>query len=370
MAVSAACALQLEQSCTTDMSCTKAYYTRHVRHRLLLLLLLAVLVVLAGLLSLWIGSYRVSLMDLISALVPGTADPLVEHLLWNIRLPRTVAALLAGGGLALAGSIMQTLLKNPLAAPSTMGVSQGAAFGAACAIILLDTGQTFTVGNEAVLLTGRTMTAACAFAGALLSVLAILGIATLRQISSEALVLAGVAMGAFLSACTMLLQYFASDLHVAATLLWTFGDLGKAGWQEIRVMALLLALCLGFGIVSGWSLTSLQWGDDVTRTLGVHTDRLRLIGLVLTSLLVSVITAFLGIIAFIGLMAPHLMRPLIGTDQRFLLPAATLGGALLLLLADCISRAALAPVIIPVGIITSFTGAPLFLYLLLRRRHL
>jgi iron complex transport system permease protein len=175
-------------------------------------------------------------------------------------------------------------------------------------------------------------------------------------------------MGAFLSACTMLLQYFASDLQVAATLFWTFGDLGKADWQANLFMALLLALTLGYVMLKSWCFNALQWGDEVARTLGVHTARLQLIGLVLTCLLVSLETAFLGIIAFIGLMAPHLMCPLIGTDQRFLLPATALCGALLLLVADCISRIILAPVVIPVGIITSFAGAPLFLYLLVRRR--
>jgi len=349
---------------------TSGSYSRRIRNRLLVLLTLLILLAAIGLLSLRIGSYPLSISQIIQGIVATPDDQLINHLLWNIRLPRTVAAMLAGAALALSGSIMQTLLKNPLAAPSTLGVSQGAAFGAACAIILLGSGQTFATGNEAVQLSSRSITATCAFFGAVFSIAVILTIASVRQLSSEALILSGVAMAAFFSACTMLLQYFASDLQVAATLFWTFGDLGKAGWQENGLMALLLLLTGGFVLYRGWCFNSLQWGDEVARTLGVHTSRLRLIGLLLTCLLTAVITAYLGIIAFIGLMAPHLIRPLIGNDQRFLLPAASLCGALLLLVADILSRVILAPVVIPVGIITSFAGAPLFLFLLLQRRQL
>jgi iron complex transport system permease protein len=343
-------------------------YGRLTAHRRLVLLVLLLALLPAALLSLKIGSYPISSSTIISTLLFGSEDSLISHLIFNIRLPRTLAALLAGAGLALSGSVMQTLLKNPLAAPSTLGVSQGAAFGAAVAIILLGSGQTFTVGNEGVLLGNRSLTALCAFAGASLSTLAILAIATSRRLAAEAMILAGVAMGAFLSACTMLLQYFASDLQVAATLFWTFGDLGKAGWQENQTMALLLAVVLGGCIWKGWSLNALQWGDETAHSLGVSPAQLRLTGMLLTCLLVSIITAFLGIIAFVGLMAPHLIRPFIGSDQRYLLPGAALCGALLLLAADIVSRTVLAPVVIPVGIITSFAGAPLFLALLLRRR--
>lgn len=355
---------------STEAGAGTEHYAERTRTRLLLLVVLLVLLLLAALVSLGVGSYRLTTGELFRGLLNDSNANLAHHLLWTIRLPRTVAAILAGASLGLAGCVMQTLLKNPLAAPSTLGVSQGAAFGAACAIILLNTGNTFAVGNEGVLITSRGITALCAFGGALLSILLILALATLRQLSRETVILAGVAMGAFLSACTMLLQFFASDLQVAATLFWTFGDLGKAGWAENRLLALLLIPSFCLLLARSWSFTALQWGDEVAGSLGVAIGRLRLIGLLLTSLLVAVTTAFLGIIAFVGLMAPHLMHPLVGHDQRYLLPASSLCGALLLLLADLVSRTVLAPVTIPVGIITSFAGAPLFLYLLLRRRPL
>lgn len=343
-------------------------YTNLVRRRLLLLLVLLLALLPMTMLSLWIGSYKLPVMTIISGLLSNSGDSLIQHLIRDIRLPRTLAALSAGAGLALAGSVMQTLLRNPLAAPSTLGVSQGAAFGATAAIVLFKVGFLYPAASGGSLLTANSTIALCAFGGSLFSILVILAIATFRQLSSEALILAGVAMGAFLSACTMLLQYFGSDSQVAASLIWTFGDLGKAGWQEIRLLSLLLFVTTGYLLSKAWCLNSLQWGTEVAHTLGVATGKLRLIGLLLVCLLVAVITAFWGIIAFVGLMAPHLIRPLIGTDQRFLLPATALCGALLLLCADCISRTILAPVLIPVGIVTSFSGAPLFLYLLLKRR--
>lgn len=339
-----------------------------IRRRLLLLALLLVLLAPLTMLSLRIGSFHLPTATILKSLLTGSSDSLIQHLIWDIRLPRTLAALAAGAGLALAGSVMQTLLSNPLAAPSTLGISQGAAFGATVAIVLFKVGYLYPAASAGSLLTAHSTIAACAFGGSLFSILVILAIATFRQLSSEAMILAGVAMGAFLSAGTMLLQYFGDDSQVAASLIWTFGDLGKAGWQEIRLLALLLFPISGYLLTRAWCLNSLQWGTDVARTMGVATGRLRLIGLLLVCLLVAVITAFWGIIAFIGLMAPHLIRPLIGTDQRFLLPASALCGALLLLIADCTSRTVLAPLVIPVGIVTSFAGAPLFLYLLLKRR--
>lgn len=342
-----------------------AGYHSRIRKRLLILSALLFLLLLAVLLSLQIGSYQLQPILILQSLFGICDEPLTNHLIWKIRLPRTIAALLAGAALALAGNIMQTLLKNPLAAPSTLGVSQGAAFGAACAIILFNADQQL-VDNY--LLSGQNIIAICAFCGALASIIAIIIISTLRRLSSEALILAGVAMAAFFSACTMLLQYFATDTQVAASLFWTFGDPGKAGWYENLLIAIALLPAAIFAISSNWCFNSLQWGDEVAATLGVNVSCLRITGLLLACLLTAVVTAFLGIIAFVGLMAPHLIRPLVGSDHRFLLPSATICGALLLLLADIISRTITAPVVIPVGIITSFAGAPLFLFLLLQRR--
>lgn len=343
-----------------------AGYHRRIGKRLLFLCLLLLLLLFAMLFSLQTGSYHLSFGQMLQAIFNAGDDQLAKQLLWKIRLPRTAAALLAGAALALSGNIMQTLLKNPLASPSTIGVSQGAAFGAACAIILFSDNQQ-TLNGAA--LSGQAVVVLCAFCGALASILIIIFISSLVRLSNEALILAGVAMAAFFSACTMLLQYFATDQQVAASLFWTFGDIGKAGWYENLLMAGLLLLVAIFAFTKSWCFNSLQWGDEVAVTLGVNLPVLRLAGLLLVCFLTAMVTAFLGIIAFVGLMAPHIVRPFVGSDHRFLLPAATICGALLLLVADIISRIIISPVVIPVGIITSFAGAPLFLFLLLRRKN-
>lgn len=327
----------------------------------------ALLLALAGtaLFSVTVGSLDINLNALVEALLRREGAPF-QHVLWSIRLPRMVGAILAGAGLGVAGAVMQDVLRNPLASPFTTGVSQGAAFGAAFAIIVLGAGQTHAIGNEAVTIASPYLVVISSFCGALLAVAFILVLSNLRRVSTEGVILAGVALAAFFGAATMLLQYFASDMQVAATVFWTFGDLGKAGWRENGAM--LFAVCVAFTWfgVSGWSHNALQWGEEVAESLGVRVVRLRVISLAASSFMVAVATAFLGVIGFVGLLAPHTVRFLVGNDHRFLLPCSALFGALLLLASDILARTVMQPVTLPVGIITSLAGAPLFLALLTR----
>ncbi|MFH7326990.1 FecCD family ABC transporter permease [Desulfurivibrio sp. C05AmB] len=326
------------------------------------------LTVLTGLalFSLAVGSLPLSGGEILAVLWNGDASGRAGHVVWNIRLPRTVAALLAGSGLGLAGVVMQNVLRNPLASPFTIGVSQGAAFGAAFAIIILGAGEAQRAGAGVTIALSHLVVIA-AFCGAVLAVSLIMLLASLRGITTEAVILAGVALSAFFGASTMLLQYFADDMQVAATVFWTFGDLGKAGWPENALMALTLTVSLLYFLLARWNFNALQWGDEVAQSLGVRVKRLRLCALLISALTVAVATSFLGIIGFIGLMAPHLTRLLVGGDYRFLVLGSALTGALLLLLSDLIARTVMTPVILPVGIVTSFAGAPLFFYLLIRR---
>lgn len=330
--------------------------------------ILVLLLIGAALSSITVGSLPLSIADIVAGLRQKTDGPFA-HVIWNIRLPRMVGSTIAGAGLAVAGAIMQNILKNPLASPFTIGISQGAGFGAAFAIILLGGGQTHPAGTEAVTVLSPNLVVLSAFAGSLLSVAFILALALFRKVTPEAVILAGVALSAFFSAATMLLQYFATDIQLAATVFWTFGDLGKAGWRENAIMACAFLIAFVYFVTVSWRFNALQWGDEVAQSLGVRVKRLRVVGMVLSSLAVAVITAFLGIIGFIGLIAPHIARFFVGNDYRFLIPSSALLGALLLLISDIISRMILAPVILPVGIITSFLGAPLFLYLLIKGRR-
>ncbi len=294
----------------------------------------------------------------------------ISYVIFNIRLPRSVAAVIAGASLGVSGCVIQNILKNPLASPFTLGISHGAAFGASVAIIGLGAGITHSCGNESVSVFNVYMVVFAAFVGAIAAVSIILLLALVKKVSPEAIVLAGVAMSSLFGASTMALQYFATDFQVSATIFWTFGDIGKAGWVENLIMGICFLACLVYFYVQRWNYNALLWGDDVAKGLGVNSASLRLMGMLLCALIVSLCTAFLGIIGFVGLIAPHIVRMIIGNDYRFLIPYSALFGAVFLLVSDSIAKMILSPVILPVGIITSFLGAPMFFYLLVKRSTL
>ncbi len=359
-------------STTMDISAsnhTITAYRRRLKQKNGVGLLMLLLLICGCLISIQTGSLPMSDTDVFKTLLAWSGEGRFGHVIWNIRLPRTVAALLAGAGLGIAGTVMQNILKNPLASPFTIGVSQGAAFGAAFAIIILGAGQTQRAGTEMVTIASPHLVVISAFLGSLLTVIFILGLSSLQDIAPESVILAGVALSAFFGAGTMLLQYFGDNIQVAATVFWTFGDLGKAGWLENGLILLAVLPAALFFIANGWNYNTLRWGDDVASSLGVRVQRLRIMTMVLAAFTVAVSTSFLGIIGFVGLMAPHLMRFLVGDDYRYLIPASAVCGALLLLVSDLLARTVLAPIVLPVGIITSFTGAPLFLYLLAKKKR-
>lgn len=355
---------------TWESSLTKTALTRHylklIRGKVLLGGVLASLLLIFAFISISTGSFNLSLKEVFYALISKR-----EHsfIVWNIRVTRTLGAILAGASLGVAGAVMQNVLKNPLASPFTLGVSHGAAFGAAFAIIILGAGQTHTLGTEAVTVFRPYYVGLSAFLGALLTVILILLLSFLRRVTPEGIILAGVALSSLFGAATMFLQYFASDIQVAATVFWTFGDLGKAGWTENKIMLLAFIPCFLFFLLNRWNYNAMLWGDEVAKSLGVNIKFLRISSMFLSALVVSVCTAFLGIIGFVGLISPHLVRFFVGSDYRFLIPYSALLGAALLLVSDLIARTIMAPIILPVGIITSFAGAPLFFYLLIRKRR-
>lgn len=281
----------------------------------------------------------------------------------QIRLPRALAAFLAGAALGLSGTLMQGSLRNPLASPYTLGISQAAGFGAAFAIIVLH------AYNAESLLPPALGVAFCAFATSLLCSLLIIWLGRFVQMRPGTLILLGVALGSLFNALTMFLQYFADDLDVAATLFWTFGDMGKADWNNIAVTAALLIPVLIVFWRRHWYLDALGLGDESAKSLGVPVERFRLTAMLLGSLLAAVAVAFFGIIGFVGLVAPHMIRLALGETHATLLPLSALGGGCLLMAADLAARLILLPVVIPVGILTAFLGVPLFVYLLIRQAN-
>jgi len=331
-----------------------------------LLGLLAALVVF----SIVVGSYDLSPWQVLRTLL-GLEEGPRRIVVWNIRLPRIMAAIVAGWGLGLSGLATQSLLRNPLASPFTLGISQAAAFGAAFSIVALGAG-----GMQASAL--HTSDAASffihsvyavtffAFGGALLATLIILALARLRKMSPESIILAGVALSSLFTSGTILVQYFATDVEIATVVFWTFGDVARSTWREIGLLALVTGGAILYYLFNRWTLNAMSSGEESARALGVEVDRTRLIGMFVAALVAALATAFHGVIAFLGLLAPHISRRLVGSDHRLLVPFSGLMGALLLLAADTFGRLLVGSGTLPVGVLTSFMGAPLFLYLLMK----
>jgi iron complex transport system permease protein len=257
--------------------------------------------------------------------------------------------------LGLAGCILQAVLRNPLASSSTLGVSQGATFGAAFAIVVLGLGATDGLGIPM-----------CAFLGSIAVALVILGLSKFRQVSPEGIVLAGVAISSMFTGATTLIQYFADEVQLSTLVFWTFGDLGSTGWEDLGGMAAIVAVLCVYCIIHRWDYNALLSGEETAISLGINVKRLTLVGMVLCCLTSSVVVSNVGLISFIGLVAPHIVRMVVGNNHVYLIPGSILGGATLLLLGDLFARTVISPVILPIGAITSFLGGPLFLYLLFK----
>lgn len=340
-------------------------YQQYTGRKKFVILLLALLTAALSVIAINAGSMNVSPYQVFMTLF-GQRSGISDVVIWNIRLPRVLAGIIAGAGLSVAGCVMQNNLRNPLASPSTLGISNAAAFGANIAIIVFGAGSIQSSSADAVIINNPYTVTSSAFLWAMVGTLVILLLARLRGFSPEAMVLAGVAIGSLFSAGTILIQYFAQDVQVAAVVFWTFGDLGRASWKEVTIMAFLVILSIAYFMFKRWDYNALDTGEETARGLGVNVEKVRLEGMFVASLITAVTVSFLGIIGFIGLVGPQIIRRIIGADHRFLIPGSALMGALLLLSSDTLARTVIAPVVLPVGAITSFLGAPLFLYLLAR----
>ncbi|ASJ11151.1 iron ABC transporter permease [Thermococcus sp. P6] len=337
-------------------------YEKHVAKKAFIGIVLSLLIILVGLYSLSHGSYGLSIHGVIDALL-GDNNGRASLVIWNIRLPRIIAAVLVGASLAVSGAVLQGILKNPIATPFTMGISHGAMFGASLAILL---GAGYAESSGRIVLDNPYVVVLFAFLGAITGTAVIIALAKLKGLSPEAMILAGVAMSSLFAAMTTLLQYLASELQLAAMVYWSFGDLGRATWRENLVMLAVFVPSFLYFLSTAWDLNASTMGDDVARSVGVNVERVRLISAFLAALITSVGVAFVGIIGFIGLLAPHTIRLIAGGDYRFLVPLSALAGAFILLTADTVAKLAFSPVVLPVGVITSFLGAPMFIYLLVR----
>lgn len=291
---------------------------------------------------------------------PASVEPKLAIIVWDVRLPVAVMAVLIGAMLGVAGAQMQTILHNPLADPFTLGISSAASFGAALAI---------AVGVGLWPFGGTFFIAANAFLFALATSVILFLFTRMRGVTIETFVLVGIALFFTFNALLAFIQYRSSEAQLQQIIFWMMGSLARASWTKIGICALLLAAVVPLAWARNSMMTALTMGDDRAASLGVPVARLRLEMLACISLLAATATAFVGTIGFIGLVGPHIARLLVGEDQRYFLPVSAAAGAIILSAASTLSKSITPGVIYPIGIITALVGVPFFLSLVLSIRR-
>jgi len=297
----------------------------------------------------------------LTALFTHDKTSVIGKFVWNVDLPRAVAAFIAGAALSLAGAVMQCILRNPLASPYTLGLSNAAAFGAAFSIIFLTSGIVF---DSAI---GDYITPIVAFISTIAATGIVLVLTKVTKVSSETMILAGIAVSAIFSAGITLMQYIADPVQLSSIVSWMFGSVASTNWYWNGFLMFVLLAVFSYFYFRRWDMNAMGAGDDVAKGLGVDTDRFLTISLVLSSLVAAVVVCRFGVIAFIGLLGPHIARLMVGDDHRYLIPMSLLFGGLLLMVANLVANNIISPMILPVGLLTSLLGGPVFIYLLIRR---
>lgn len=336
-------------------------YRALVNRKKLVLMALAVVLVLSVIADLGIGPARYSIGDVILALMGSPDVPQqTSVVIWDIRMPTALMAVIVGAALSAAGAQMQTILNNPLASPFTLGISAAASFGASLALVfgigILPWAIEYVVSLNALIM-------------ALIAALFIHFMSQRRGVTVETIVLLGITLVFTFNALLALVQYLASEQALAAVVFWTMGSLTRATWPKVAIASVVLLICLPVFMRRAWSLTALRLGEDKAASFGVNVRWVRLETMLVVSLLAAVPVAFVGTIGFIGIVGPHIARMLIGEDQRYFLPASVLSGATILSLTSVISKSIVPGTIFPIGIITALVGVPFLFSLIMSNRR-
>jgi iron complex transport system permease protein len=324
---------------------------------------LVILLPVAGLVSMTVGTVNISLLDAFNAALGQSNSLQIESILFDIRLPRILLAVFVGAVLASTGAVMQGLFRNPLADPSLIGVSSGASVGASLMIV---TAGGFIQGGA---LVGLSLVAVGAFIGGFAATLLVYRLATSGiGTSVTTMLLAGIAIGALAGALNSLLTYFSDNDMLRQISLWQMGNLSGASWLKVGIMGAVAILLMLLFPRDSRALNALLLGESEARHLGIDVQQVKRRLIVLTALGVGVSVALAGLVGFVGLIMPHIVRLAIGPDHRWLVPASALAGATLLVIADSLARIVVIPAELPTGILTALLGAPFFVALLLQQR--
>ena len=339
-------------------------YLKYTKKKVAFLLLMVALLFALSLFVIRLGATGLSYGDILYYLFHPDGS-WGSTVVWDIRLPRVIAAILAGAALGIAGAVMQGILRNPMASPFTLGLSNAAAFGAALAIMFFGGG---TVLNTAdVTVSQPLVVTVTAFGFAMVATGIVLLLSRAINTTPETVILAGMAISAIFSAGLAFLQYVADDVVLASIVFWQFGSLDKVTWDQLSIIFIVLLAITVYFFWKRWDYNAMEAGEDVAKGLGINVNRTMVVGLILSAMLTSFVVSFMGIIGFIGLIGPHMVKRVIGNDFRYVLAGSMLMGALVLLLSYLVGNYAM-EMTIPVGIITSAIGGPTFIYILLRGR--
>jgi len=333
-------------------------YRKLVVKRVSFIILCIVICIILAIVSAMIGTYPMTPEDvwnqMMIALFGGDKESTIYHVVIDLRMPRILGAIVCGFALAICGTAMQSMLKNPLADPYTMGISSGAGFGAALAILL---------GIELISGGGVVVNA---FIFAILPAAVIMFLSKFRQATPTMMILCGTSLMYLFNAMTQLFMLVADPESMSAVYTWMVGSVNGVDYSDVLIMAIVTAVGSIYIQIMAGQLNVMGLGDESAKTMGVNVERRRLIVMLVVTLVAASVVSFTGIIGFVGLVAPHIVRTILGSDNRFLLPASAIFGSVLLMASDVVARTIVAPQMLPVGVVTACLGGPLFMYLILR----
>lgn len=335
-------------------------YKKHSYRRIIFILIGLLICAVSFITDVIVGPASLTLRDVWLAVMQASeVSKNADVIIWSIRLPTAVMALLVGASLGIAGAGMQTILDNPLSSPYTLGISAGAGFGASLVVV---------IGLSSLEFLGEFMVPFGAFVFADLTSFFIYSINKIKNFSSETMILAGIGMMFLFQALQSLMQYMATPEALQNIVFWTMGSLTKANWLSISIVLVALLVMLPLMMRESWRLTALKLGDEKASGLGVNVEHLRVKIFLFISIITAVAVSFVGTIGFIGIVGPHIARMLVGEDQRYFLPLSAVCGMVILSLASIASKMLIPGAMFPIGIVTAIIGVPFFFSLVLTRK--